>query len=204
MDAERFDLPVDLVADEATARAALSPIRRRLLAAMAEPISAAGLSAALELPRQKIGYHLKILEEAGLIAEAGERKRRGFTERLFVARNRALIMDPMMLAADRKAIDAQDSHAAGHLIRAAAGIVREVARMQGEAAREGSRLITFTLEADVGFARPADLDRFTERLSSMLAELAREFAPAPGRRIYRITAGGHPAVRNEAEARSIN
>lgn len=195
-----------LVGDVATARVALSPLRRELLARLRMPGSASSLSNDLSLPRQRIGYHLRVLEAAGLIAAAGERKRRGFTERLFEARSDALILDPMILAPrDPDAVEKQDRFAADHLVRTAAGIVREVSRMREAAAGEGSRLLTFTLEADIGFAAPGDVERFTARLGEALAALARDFPAEPGRRIYRLTAAGHPAVEpTESKPKRIN
>lgn len=185
-----------MVGDAAAARAALSPLRRELLGRLREPGSAASLSEALKLPRQRIGYHLKVLEEAGLIVAAGERKRRGFTEHLYEARSDALIVDPLILgAADRDSIDKQDAFAAEHLVRTAAGIVSEVSRMREAARDEGSRLLTFTVEADVAFAAPAEIARFTDRLAEALAGLAGEFRPVRGiGRSYRVTIAGHPAV----------
>src|SRR5690606_12832890 len=139
--------------DARTARLALSPLRRELLARLRQPASAAGLAEALDQPRQKIGYHLRILEKAGLIAEVSTRRRRGFTEKLFEARSEALLIDPMLLVpADPAVVDKQDRFAAAHLMRTAAGIVRDVSRMQEAAESECSRLLTFTVEADVAFA----------------------------------------------------
>ncbi|RZJ43087.1 MAG: ArsR family transcriptional regulator, partial [Brevundimonas sp.] len=71
--------PSSLLDNLDAAHLALAPIRRRILAALVEPASAAGLAKQLDMPRQKIGYHLKALEDAGLIRLAGERKKRGFT-----------------------------------------------------------------------------------------------------------------------------
>ena len=189
-----------LVDDAATARAALSPLRRELLARLRTPASAAALSEALGLPRQKIGYHLRILEKAGLIAKADTRKRRGFTEIVFELASDALVIDPMLLApSDPGAVDKQDRFASDHLVRTAAGIVREVSRMRAAAADEGSRLLTFTIEADVGFARPADLDAFAARLSDAVATIAADYAPPGQGRRYRVTIAGHPAAGTRAE-----
>lgn len=185
----RFDL-----VQASAARAALSPLRSRLLERLAEPRSATGLGEILGLPRQQVRHHLKVLEAAGLIAPAGTRKRRGFTEQLYV-RAGGLMLDPLLLGAQEPhAVEAQDRHSAEHLVRTAAQIVHEVGRMRGEAEREGSRLITFTVEADLGFASPAELDAFTARLAQAVADLAREFPADEGRRRYRLTAAGHPAV----------
>lgn len=186
--------------DASTARVALSPLRRELLGLLRTPTSAAGLAEALAMPRQKIGYHLRLLEKAGLIAAVETRRRRGFTETLFEARSDALLIDPMILApADPDTVDKQDRFAADHLVRTAAGIVRDVSRMREAAADEGSRLLTFTVEADVAFARPADIEVFAARLSDALATIAADFAPAGEGRSYRVTVAGHPAANSRAK-----
>ncbi len=69
-------------------RVALSPIRRQLLDLLREPSSATQLAAALELPRQRVNYHLRELEKAGLVELVEERQRRGFIERILRARRR--------------------------------------------------------------------------------------------------------------------
>lgn len=194
--------PSALLDDLDTALLAMAPVRREILAALVEPASAAGLAERLGMPRQKIGYHLRALEDAGLIRLAGERRKRGFTERLFVAAE-DYVLDPALLQAppDPDAVEAQDRHAAEHLIAAASAMVRDVARMRQAAAEEGSRLLTLTMEADVGFARPADFDAFTEDLTAAVAAVARKYPAASGRR-YRLTAAAYPAVARSAPTRN--
>ncbi|MEJ7705404.1 MAG: hypothetical protein WKF47_18005 [Geodermatophilaceae bacterium] len=53
------------------------------------------------------------------------------------------------------------------------------------------RLLTFTIEAEVSFAQPADVHRFTEALATVAATSAAFAAPRRGRR-YRVVVGGHP------------
>ena len=194
--------PSALLDDLDTALLALAPVRRRILTALTEPASAAGLSERLGLPRQNIGYHLNALEAAGLVQLAGERRKRGFTERLFVAAQNH-VFDPAMMQAppDPDAVEAQDRHAADHLINTASTMVRDVARMRQDAAAEGTRLLTLTVEADVTFATPADFDTFTEDVSAAVAAIARRYASPAGRR-YRLTAVAHPAVAKPTPARN--
>lgn len=194
--------PSALLDDLDTAHVALAPIRRRILAALTEPASAAGLAAQLDMPRQKIGYHLRALQDAGLIQLDSERRRRGFTERLFVAA-RSYVFDPALMQAppDPDAVDAQDRHAADHLISTASTLVRDVARMRQAADAEGARLLTLTVEADVTFAAPAEFDAFTEEVSAAVTALARKYA-APAGRHYRLTAVAHPATPKAAPARN--
>lgn len=182
-----------LIDDAERARLALSPIRRRLLRALREPGSATTLAAALELPRQRIGYHLRALEEAGLIELVEERKRRGFIERVFVARADAFLVDPGILGPPPE-VAVQDRFAAEHLVSVAAGIVRDVSRMREAADDAGQRLLTFTVEADVGFSTPQQLEDFSREVADAVAELARKYrSDGPGRR-YRLVVGAHPAV----------
>ena len=194
--------PSALLDDLDTALLALAPIRRRILAALTEPASAAGLAEQLGLPRQNIGYHLNALEAAGLVRLAAERRKRGFTERLFVAA-RNHVLDPALLQAppDPEAVEAQDRHAADHLIATASTLVRDVARMRQAADAEGARLLTLTVEADVTFATPADFDAFTEDVSAAVAALARQYAAPSGRR-YRLTAVAHPAAAKAGKTRN--
>ena len=196
---------LDFVDEAVAVRAALSPLRRRLLERLGEPMSAAGLGEVLGLPRQQVRHHLKVLEAAGLITEAGGRRKRGFTETLYLARARSLLIDPMLVGShEPAAVDAQDRHSAEHLVRTAARIVHEVGRMRGDAEREGSRLLTFTVEADVGFANPAEFDAFATRLTDAVAELARDYPAEGQRRRYRLTAAGHPAVGTLTEPKPLN
>jgi DNA-binding transcriptional ArsR family regulator len=194
--------PSALLDDLDTALLALAPMRRRILTALTEPASAAGLAERLGLPRQNIGYHLNALEAAGLVQLAGERRKRGFTERLFVAAQNH-VFDPALMQPlpDPDAVEAQDRHAADHLINTASTMVRDVARMRQDAAAEGTRLLTLTVEADVTFATPADFDAFTEDVSAAVTALARRYAAPAGRR-YRLTAAAHPAVAKPTPARN--
>ncbi len=184
--------PMALLDDADRVRTALSPIRRRLLSELQSPGSAASLAVALDMPRQKVGYHLKALEEAGLVNLVEERQRRGFTERLFTASADAYVIDPDLLAGPAPEALTQDRYAADHLIRAAAETVREVGRMRQTADAEGRRLLTFTLDAEIAFAAPGDIERFAARLTEAVAALAAEFN-SPGGRPYRLIAATHPA-----------
>jgi len=173
-------------------RLALSPIRRRLLELLREPSSATQLAAAMEVPRQRVNYHLRELEKAGLIELVEERRRRGFTERILRASAATLVVDPGVFGPAFTQI--QDQYAAEHLVEVAAGTVRDVARMQSAADAEGKRLLTFTLEADVRFAGPGDVHRFTDALTEAVRRVVEEFDSEDGRP-YRLIAGGHPAPR---------
>ncbi|MCC3762671.1 helix-turn-helix domain-containing protein [Glycomyces sp. TRM65418] len=184
------------VEDPERVMAALSPLRRRLLRHLREPASATQLAAALDLPRQRVNYHLRALEAVELVELVEERRRRGCVERIVRAKPGAFVVDPTVLdgepASPDQATRLQDQFAAEHLVGVAATTVRDVARMQVKAEEQGKRLLTFTIEADLRFASAADVHRFTEHLTDALRRAADDFDDPAGRP-YRVVIGGHPA-----------
>jgi DNA-binding transcriptional ArsR family regulator len=182
----------------AAVRTALSPMRQRLLQRLRTPASATEVAAEMDLPRQKINYHLRALEGAGLLSLVETRKKRGCLERVVVASARAFVVDPSLVAgpdAPASRAAAQDRFAAEHLVTAAAGLVRDVTRMQVKADRQQKRLLTFTLETEVGFEGPEDIEKFSTALADSLARLAARFTTPHAARRYRVVIGGHPAPR---------
>ena len=191
-----------LLDDPRRVRAALSPIRRRLLQRLQTPASASALAPEFGVPRQRLNYHLRALEDAGLLQLVEERQRRGFVERILAARARAFVVDPDVLggtAAPELSAAGQDRFAAAHLVRLAAGVVRDVVRMQARADARAERLLTFALDTELTFATPADLDAFTTGLAEFLARHAARQQSPTGRR-YRVVAGGHPASSRTRKA----
>jgi DNA-binding transcriptional ArsR family regulator len=172
-------------------RLALSPLRRRLLGLLRTPSSATRLAAELDLPRQRVNYHLRALEGAGLVELVEERPRRGCVERILRTRPGTFVVDPTMMIAG-EVEQAHDQYAAEHLVGVAAATVRDVARMQAAAAVEGKRLLTFTVEAEVRFAQPQDVHAFTDELAEAVRHVVARF-DSPDGRPYRMVVGGHPA-----------
>jgi DNA-binding transcriptional ArsR family regulator len=191
---------VALLEEPDTLRGALAPLRRRLLMRLAEPASATEVAAEFGVSRQKLNYHLRKLEDAGLIELVAQRQRRGFTERVLQARADAYVVDPAVVWGPRRIAEG-DRHAADHLVDVAATTVREVARMQAKAGKKGLRLLTFTLETAVRLEAPGDLHRFTEALAGAMAEVVARF-DSPGGRAYRVVGAGHPAIHEENDDRA--
>lgn len=183
---------IDVVRSAERLRGALTPLRRTLLEALREPASATELAARLGAPRQRINYHVRELEEAGLVELVELRPRRGCTERVVRATARAVVVDPEVIG-DLGAATTQDRFATDTLLAMAARTVSEVARQRERAATARKRLLTFAIETDVAFGHPADVERFATELASRVGALAAEFDTGDTRRRYRVVIGGHPA-----------
>ena len=158
-----------------------------------EPASASELGARLGMPRQKVNYHLGLLERAGLIRLVETRARRGCVERIMQASAKAFVVDPQLMG-EGASLRSRDRYASEHLIQAAVETVSDVSRLQAGAERAEKRLLTFTIEAEVGFAQPADVHRFTDALARAVASAAADCGVEQGGQLYRVVVGGHPAA----------
>src|SRR6187399_1628243 len=138
-------IDIQVINDPAAATVALEPMRSRLLSELAAPASAATLATRVGLARQKVNYHLRALEEHGLVRLADERKWGGLTERLLVATASAYVVSPKALGP--AAVDAKqevDRLSASYLIALGARIIREVSDLLGRAQKNGKRLATLS------------------------------------------------------------
>lgn len=174
---------VVLLEEPDTLRGVLAPLRRRLLVRLAQPASASELAPEFGVSRQKLNYHLRKLEDAGLVELVARRQRRGFTERVLRARADAYVVDPGVVRAAR----AHDGDAADRLVEVAVTTIRQVARMRG-----GNDGPAFAVEAEV---RLADPHAFGEALAGAVAEVVARF-DNPAGRPFRVIGAGHPAIRN--------
>lgn len=177
----------------------LQPIRLRLLETFREPRSAAEAARLLDQPRQRLGHHVRALEQSGLLRQVGERRSGNFVERILQSSARSYVILPEALGAigaDRH--DVQDRFASEYLLAAASGILRDVAALRARADREGKKLATLALETEVNFATPADQAAFAREAAECLADLAARYHTDGEGRRFRFTLAGLPAVRRSA------
>lgn len=186
---------LQVVRDPVPAAALLDPTRQRLLAHLREPDSATGLARRLRVPRQRINYHLRALERAGLVELVEERRKGNCLERVVRASARAFVISPEALGAlGPSAESAGDRLSSAYLVAAAGRAIRDVASLEARARAEGNRLATLTLEAEVRFAGPEARAAFAEELADAVARLAAKYHDerAPGGRPFRLLAAVHP------------
>lgn len=167
---------MEVIDDPAAAVTALDPIRSRLLAELGEPASAAALATRTGLTRQKINYHLRALENRGLVVAAGERRWGGLRERLLVASASSYVVSPGALGevgADPGRTG--DRLSTSYLIALAARAVREVGGMWRLARDTDKRLATLSIDTAIRFRTPAERSRFTEDLSDAVTALAARY-----------------------------
>jgi DNA-binding transcriptional ArsR family regulator len=188
-------LDVEVIEDPGAAAIAVEPVKSQLLAALAEPASAAALGVRLGIPRQKINYHLRTLEEYGLVHVQEERVWGGLTERVMVASAASYVVSPAALGpAAADPARGADRLSASYLIALAARIVSEVSSLVRRAAHANKRLATLSLDTEIRFKSAAERAAFTRELTDAMMALVSRYhdARAPGGRAHRLVIVAHP------------
>ncbi len=181
----------------AQAAALMNPLRLRLLDELHEPDSATGLARKLDLPRQKLNYHLRELESQGLVEFVEERRKGNCVERVVRAVARSYVISPSTLGeigADPDRVE--DRLSSAYLVAVAARAIRDLGVLRQRADRAGKKLATLTLQADVRFGSAAEQNAFATELAQVLANLAAKYhdEKAPRGRLFNFFVGGYPAI----------
>jgi DNA-binding transcriptional ArsR family regulator len=189
-------LDLDVIAEPARAALALDPIKRRILAELTAPASAASLAGRVGLTRQKVNYHLRALEAHKLVEPAEERQWGGLTERLMVATATSYVVSPAALGPiGADPARSRDRLSASYLIALAARIVREVGELWAGARKADKRLATLSIDTVIRFKSPAERAAFTADLTNAITSLAARYhdEKAPQGRPHRLVVAAYPA-----------
>jgi DNA-binding transcriptional ArsR family regulator len=196
-------IDVEVIEDPTAAEVSLDPIRARLLAELAEPASATTVAGRVGLPRQKVNYHLRTLEEHGLVELVEERRKGNMTERVLQATALSYVISPAALAAVQPDPSrAPDRLSARWMIALAARLVREVGQLLVGATKARKRLATFAMDGEVRFASAADRAAFAEELARSVTALIAKYHDehANGGRDHRVLVAVHPSLKPEHRA----
>lgn len=171
-----------------------SPLRQELLEALSTPRSAVSLARQLGMSRQRVGYHMRALEDADLIEAVEERPVRGVTEKLYRSQPMAFVLSPH--TADETARQ-RDRFSWVTLVNLAARTLWDLVTLRRRADAEGKRLATLAMEAEVHFETPAERKAFTEDLIAAFETVIRKHEqPASDRsRTFRLILGAYPKNR---------
>jgi predicted ArsR family transcriptional regulator len=193
---------LDIIDDPTRARAALQPIRLKLLQLLEQPQSAPQVAKAMDMPRQRVLYHLRTLESQQLVQAVDHGCVGRRIDRTYVRTATSYAIAPKTLggvAVDTRTV--ADAFSSAYLSAVAGRALNDLAALGQAAAAQGKRVPTITLETDVRFATPADQQQFAEELAKALLKLAAKYhkPDAAKGRTFRVFACGHPAVRHEKE-----
>jgi DNA-binding transcriptional ArsR family regulator len=192
---------VVVVGEADRARVLLDPTRQAILAMLETPASAASLAPALDVPRQRLNYHLHELERAGFVLVDRERQRGSVSERTYrrAGDTFAISVDALGPVGSRPSATL-DRFSSGYQIAVASQAVADLAALRAGAAAAGKSLPTLTLEADIRFRTPAVRAAFAQELGEAIAALVRTYhdARAEGGRTYRLYIGAYPKPKSRS------
>ncbi|MEC3976861.1 ArsR/SmtB family transcription factor [Amycolatopsis sp. H20-H5] len=193
---------VAVIEDAAAAEVSLDPVRARLLAELSEPASATMLAGRVGLPRQKVNYHLRTLEQHGLVELVEERRKGNVTERMMRATASSYVISPLALAAVQPDPGRSPDRLSARWLLAIAGrLVRDVGILITGSAKARQRVATFALDGEVRFASAADRAAFAEELTVAVTALVGKYhdESAEQGRDHRVIVAVHPSVKVEPE-----
>ena len=193
---------MQVIDEPSRAALVLHPVRSRLLSELDEPASAAELARRMGLPRQKVNYHLRELEQAGFTELVEERKKGNCLERVVCRTARSYLISPEVLGSLGDTPDeVQDRFSSTYLMASAWRMVRDVIVLRRRAKNLDKKLPTLTLQADVRFASVKDRHAFTEELANTFANLIAKYHNdnAPDGRSMRYLIGAHPTITKTDE-----
>jgi DNA-binding transcriptional ArsR family regulator len=185
-------LDVEVIENPAAAAVALEPVRAQLLTALETPASAAALATRLGIARQKVNYHLRLLESCGLVELAEVRRHGGINERVMRATAASYVVSPAALGDGAANPDEVADHlSARYLVALAGRLTREVATLLRRASDAGKRLPTFTIDTEIRFRSAEDRAAFGDELTAAVLALAARYHHDDGRP-HRLVVAAHP------------
>ena len=171
-------LDVYYIEEVEQARALLTPLRIELMKLLAEPRTCPALAAHFGETPQKIYYHVKALERAGLVEKVAERRVRGVVEGSYRARARAYWLAPQLVGQIGGRRAARDQASLRYLLT----LVEEVQDDIGHLAQAAGRDIpSVGLAAQLHLPDAARRADFLQDLQRLVTDLARAYGAGEAR-----------------------
>jgi DNA-binding transcriptional ArsR family regulator len=180
------------VSDLGTLQTLAHPMRLRILAELRTPSSAAAVARTLGEPRQKVNYHVKELERAGLVGLVGERRSGNLTESLYQAVASTFVVSPRLAWVDRPRTGAlAEQVALENLVAVGERLQRSAAQLLDRAAFDGEQIASAAVEAEVRLADEEQRSAFLKEYVAAVGPILKRYGVAGGDP-YRVVLAIHP------------
>lgn len=192
---------VQIIDDPDRALVLLKDPRRRILAMARAPVSAVELADRMNQPRQRVGYHVRVLAEAGLLQDVEVSRRGAMVEKRYRASAEAYALAPELLGPlAARLTSAGDRESLVHLLGAVHEVQDDLARVLSARTSSDERLPTLTLSSRIRFRSAAERGAFADALVRALTRAVSEHTSpfetedgAPGEgEPFRLTLTLHP------------
>ena len=182
------------VRDADALRALNHPTRVELLERLREPASAAEVARQLGQPRQRVNYHLKALDEAGLVEKVGTRRHGNFIESLYRATAGAFVIAPEVAWSDPRRMEAlRRDHSLNALVEIGARLQHDAAALLDGAAFDDQKIASAAVAAETHFESAEDRAAFLREYLKATRALIDKYGGRRGAG-YRVVLAVHPKV----------
>lgn len=172
----------------------LKPMRLEILRLSDRPRTCSELGEALGHTPQKVYYHVKRLEHAGLMERVGERKVRGILEGIYQARARAYWLAPTLVRRLGGPGAARDQASlrvlCGHAERMLEDVGHLANRVEG-----GAEVPSLSLSADVALATDESRTEFLQEVQQAFVSIAERYgarADSPKASTFHLSLACYP------------
>lgn len=176
------DPSFSMISDPESAAVLLKEPRRQLLEMAVEPVSAVDLAQRLGETRQKIGYHVRQLVEAGLLEDVEVGRRGAMIEKRYRASAGSYAFAPSLLGGLAARFDSSaDRESAAYLVGALHEVQNDLVDVLARRDTPEQPLPTLTLSTRLRFRDAGERGAFADALMRALTDVvARHSAPYEG------------------------
>jgi len=160
------------------AAALLKPRRLEILKQLAEPHSCLELAEVFHDTPQRIYYHVKALEQAGLVVKVSERRVRGILEGFYQAKARSYWLSPSLVGSVGGRRRAQDQVSLGFLLTLAEQLQADVGHLAQLATAQ--EIPSLGLSAQIELCDAGQRAAFQRELQEAFQALARKYGKQEG------------------------
>ncbi len=182
------------------AGALLHPLRIEVLKRLSGPRSCPEVAKELGETPQKIYYHVKTLESAGLVEKVEERRVRGIMEGLYRARAKSYWLSPSLVGKVGGVSRARDQMSLGFLLNLAEEIQEDVGRL-GERSGEDQAVPSLGLSMRIELEGAEERARFLSELQETFQALAKKYAPkgSAEAKLFQVSLVCYPRLERRKE-----
>jgi DNA-binding transcriptional ArsR family regulator len=165
------------IEDVEQAMTLLKPLRLEILRRLDSPRTCPELAAEFEESAQKIYYHIKALQEAGLVDKVAEKRVRGTVEGHYQAKARSYWLAPKLVGAVGGARHARDQASLRVLLQLAEDVIEDTGKL-GSVSEAGQHVPSLSLSAQIHLADSAQRSEFLQELQTTFQSLAMKYGIA--------------------------
>jgi DNA-binding transcriptional ArsR family regulator len=163
------------IEDVTQAMTLLKPVRLEILQRLDEPRTCTELAEYFDETPQKIYYHVKALETAGLVEKTDERKVRGTVEGYYQASARSYWLAPKLVGQIGGAKAAQDQLSLRVLLELAEEVHDDIGKL-GSRSGVGQEVPSLSLSAHIHLPNGNRRAAFLQELQEVFQQLARKYS----------------------------